>query len=732
MSLLKTSSRKALAPLLGAAFTLLPLTSLTAAAQETIVLTSESGPRATILIDREAPELTREAAEKLALYISRISGAKIAIAHETSEVQTPSIIWVGAHRELAERHANADLALTQPEESLILTEGNDIILLGSDKLGSNGKQSEAGTYLAVTTFIEEQLGVRWLWPGELGTDIPSKPEIAIAPTSSRYTPQLHLRRINMTNFMRAYQRKSGAEKRKGLSKRSQEEIQQHVSDPVAWLKEKDRQTREWLNHHRIEAPPTGSTPNAVAGSLASYQNQHAFRDWYDRYGAAHPEWFALQPDGTRDPYPTRRDVKMCVSNPEVAEQWVQNAKQYFLANPDATTFAAGENDYGWQGYCVCKDCLAMDNKKAEPLEQDIRWAGSSKRSYALTDRYAKFWNRIAKRLKEELPDREVNVSTYAYHVTRPAPTVRLEPNIVPAFVGMERRFYHVNSQANTLDQRRIWKGWWEAVGQRNAIIWRPNLMARSIAMPYTFTKRHAENMRFMADHGMLGATFNSSHSYWAVEGPQLYLMAKMLWNPRLDADALLRDYYQRAFGPAAPHMASYFQVYEDLFTRLTEEYGKYGYSVMADPPRLFRESRPASEKPTAGLGKEGIRRHHRIEDQAAAHLAKAKEAASGADPVYARRVEFMKVGFDFIQAHLDCIEAMNDFTDDPSDKNRELAEAAAERRLAILRENADNFALNYLEMLLLTEKHPDYLGPPNKAPRNRKKKEKALIQDLEA
>lgn len=731
MTFVRKQTKKALALIFTTSLGLLPLSALEAADGTPIILTSESGPGATIVIEQDAPELTRAAAEKLAHYIEKISGTRLSVVHTAEDSQTESIIWVGAHQELAKRHAGLDFSVALPEESLIQSAGKDIIILGRDKVGEDGMQLEAATNLAVSSFIEEQLGVRWLWPGELGTDIPKNRKIQIEPLSIRYTPQVHLRRFNMTNYRRLYNSLNSKSK-KGASRASREEMAQVIS--AEWAREKDRETREWLNNHRNDAPPTGARANAIAGSMADYRNRHAFREWYERYGAEHPEWFALQPDGTRTPYPTKEDVKMCISNPGVAEQWVKNAKKFFEENPYTTTFESGENDQGWQGYCVCKECLAWDNKKAEMLEQNLRWKGKSEPSYALTDRYAKFWNIIAKKLKEEIPDRDVNVATYAYHPTRPAPTIKLEPNIIPAFVGIERRFYSLNSQANTLDQRRIWKEWWQTVGQREALVWRPNMMARSMGLPYIFTKRHAENMRFMADHGLVGVSFNSTTSYWATEGPQLYLVAKLLWKPKADAQEILDDYYKRAFGAAAPHMASYFQVYEDVFSRLAEEYGKYGYSVLSDPPRLFRESRPGSQKATGRLGQEGVKRNLEIEKKAEAYLKEATAAVAEGDPVYRKRVEFMKVGFAYTQAQLDSIEAMNAFIKSGTDENRKRAEEAAARRLTILRENVDSYALNYLQSLILFDKHPEYLGPPEKADPNldRKKEEEKLTQDLEA
>lgn len=678
-----------------------------------VVLVSESKPVTTIVVAEDAPQLTTQAAGKLAHYIREISGAEPAIVHNPQEVETAGIIWVGPHPAMATRYPTVDLALNHPEETLIRTLGNDVLILGRDVVAEDGIQIEAGTNLAVSSFIEDQLGVRWFWPGKWGTDIPQQPTLRIPSVSVRYAPQLRLRSLTLPNYQRQ------------LTAKIRRKMRKHVDDPIEYVRQKDLDTREWQNHHRGDSRSTGSSfVYPLGGSWSAHRTStgHGFNRWYVEFGKEHPEWFAMQPDGKRTgtdgtaPYPDRYNVKMCVSNPEVVEQWVKEAARRFHANPHATIHNAGDRDKGWQGYCLCPDCLAMDNPRAESLEQDILWKDESRSFYALTDRYAKFWNKLAQRLKEEFPDRDVNVSISAYHVTRPAPTIQLEENIIPIFVGLERRFYLRNTKEHTLDQRRIWKGWWEAVGKRNRLIWRPNMMFRNLSLPYIFTRRHAENMRFMADHGLAGVITDSgiSGSSWATQGPQLYLAAKLLWDPRADEKAILADYYRRAYGPAASYIEQYFQLFEDLYARAADQYKEVGYNMYQDPPRLFREIRLDSRPATGRLGREGIRRHRVIEDQAEALLQQATAAVASSNEKYRERVEFVKTGFAFIQIQLDCIEAMNDFREKPSEENRARAAAAIAQRETVLEANLDNFAFNYVNLQQLIDQYQQHLGSPEK------------------
>lgn len=695
-----------------------------------VVLVRESIPVSTILVAEDAPALTRESAERLAYYIQRISEAEIQIEHQLEAVKTPSVIWVGDHPQIVERHPQFDAGLSHPEETLRLTLGEDLILIGMDEIIGE-HQVQAGTYMTVSTFIEEQLGVRWFWPGELGTDIPQRQTIEMTSLNERYTPQLKLRSLRLANNVRTLSSLRNQATRK--------ELQQYIENPRVWAQQRDAETKQWLNNHRGDARATGETMiTPLMGSWFHYRNRHAFTNWFINYGKQHPEWFALQPDGHRagvngKPYPDERNVKMCVSNPEVADQWMKDAKEFFERNPLAKSESAAERDYGWQGYCVCKECLAMDNKRAEMLENPIRWATETRPFYALTDRYAKFWNILGKRLKEEFPDRELYVSTYAYHVTRPAPTIKLEDNIIPTFVGLERRFYNRNSDAHTADQRRMWKEWWEAVNRKNMLIWRPNMIYRTLGLPYIFTRRHAENMKFMADHGLVGVVTNSSYTHWATQGPQLYLNAKLLWDPYADAEEIMTDYYQRAFGPAAPYIREYFGLYEELYDKLANQYEKLGYHTFQDPPRLFREIRLDRKPATARLGQERIKRHYHYEKQAQRLLEKAREAVEDGPEAYRERVVFFTVGFEFIVAQLDCIDITNQLRVNNSRTNRDLLKEAVTRRSQILGLNAYTPAFDYLYLLREIEERSGDLGIIEEdSKQDSEESEEELIHNLEA
>jgi hypothetical protein len=112
---------------------------------------------------------------------------------------------------------------------------------------------------------------------------------------------------------------------------------------------------------------------------------HAFTDWWARYHDEHSDYFAQLPDGTRKPRREPARVKLCVSNPTVAAQWLANAEKAFKSDSSRVMLSAVPND--GDGFCVCLKCRAMDHPDGPPTIFGY---------VALTDRYVKFWNRLAR------------------------------------------------------------------------------------------------------------------------------------------------------------------------------------------------------------------------------------------------------------------------------------------------------------------------------------------------
>lgn len=491
------------------------------AGQPAMVLVEKGIARAPIVLAADAPEATARSASDLAEYIGRLSGAQPAITREAGSVSGPAI-WVGLQPNAAGLFPGRDLGFRHHEETLLLCDGLNLLLAGRDRL-VGGQQTECGTANAVYTFIQDWLGVRWLWPGSLGEDLVQRDTLTVSPFEHRYHPRFR-----------------------------QRSVLRRFSDPHVenWA----RFQRNYLDSFK----PSGG---------------HAFGDWHDKYYQDHPDYFALQPDGTRGTYPTAKHMKLCESNPRVWEQWLKNAEERLLADPTLNVVSAMPNDGHSSGICLCENCKAWDQPNGRPWVYSYK-DGRRVEHVAMTDRYVKFWNILARKLKERFPGREIYLTALAYGPSTPGPVVEaLEDNIVIGYVGKFPLICDVDPYASPyprqgrVHQKEEFKDW---AAKAPMIMFRPNLWYWGGGLwgfPEMSLTNTREDFRFVADHGCRGFFADTVRGHWSTQGPMYYLMAQMSWNPFLDARALMQDYYARGYGRAAGEIEDYWNLLEQTYHR---------------------------------------------------------------------------------------------------------------------------------------------------------------------
>ena len=152
-----------------ASFTTLP------AAEPSIRLAENGVARHAIVIDAAgtATAAERFAAEELALFLQKITGAAFRIVKEGDH--TGPGIYVGHTRRAAK--AGVDLAALGEEDWVLLTAGEDLILTGG---------RPRGTLYAVYEFLDSKAGCRWIAPDiEI---VPANRDFAVSALKTRGRP----------------------------------------------------------------------------------------------------------------------------------------------------------------------------------------------------------------------------------------------------------------------------------------------------------------------------------------------------------------------------------------------------------------------------------------------------------------------------------------------------------------------------------------------------------------
>jgi len=472
---------------------------------------------------------TRTASEDLLDYLEKVSGQRPQLlSHVEEDIPTAGAIWLGAQPGLAKVFPGIDLSFQHPGETRIYCDGKNVLIIGRDVLSGEGKtqvQRESGTANAVYTFIQDDLGVRWLWPGELGTDFQRRERLTIGVCDKRYHSQI----LSVSLFRRP------------------------------------KISKDWLRFQRMAFTSRNGLDDSPGSS-----GGHGFNDWWPRFHKTHPEYFALQPDGTRGTYPGP-DVgedpksrghwlkKICRANPDVWQQWVTDALQDLERDPSLNYPSAGTSDSHRRGVCVCPDCKAWDRLDAEPYT--FTWKGSQEEYVQLTDRSVTFWNKLARLLKEKLPDRDdVFLQAMVYGPVKNPPLGEgLDDNTILAFVAK----FPFTTPGMREENKALWKAWSQKAPN---LFYRPNWLyfgGGVWSLPEISFQELAEDFHFLGQHGCMGLHVDGAREAWATAAPMFYLVAQLTWNCQADEKAILKDYFQRGFGPAAKPMEDYWLTWED-------------------------------------------------------------------------------------------------------------------------------------------------------------------------
>jgi len=628
---------------------ILPSLACAAAGAAEMVLVDQGVSRAPIVVAEGAAPATARAAAELAAYLEKISGARPKVVVGNPDPTPASAVWVGQHPKLAGVFPNLKSDLQHPEEILLACNGTHLVIAGRDRMVGE-TQTEHGTANAVYTFLQKRLGVRWLWPGPLGEDLVRRDRITVAPFEYRFHPLFRHRGV----YLRL----------------------DRASAPL----------QEWARFQRIGL----DSLKVPAG--------HAFSDWWDKYHQERPDYFALQPDGTRSGYPGPATAKLCETNPRVWAQWLANAGESLQNNPTLSVLNAAENDGSSSGWCVCEKCRAWDHPDGTPY--DLNWEGKQETYVATTDRNVKFWNMLARGLRERFGDHDVFVGGLAYGPSRTAPVAAtLEKNTLISFVG----HFPLAGDAWREQEKTWWKAWAEKAPN---LVYRPNLFWYSGGMsglPSVALRNTLEDFRFLAEHRCVGLVIDTTPQHWATQGPQYYAMAQLAWDPLQDGRALLNDYYRRAFGNAAGEIEKYFDLMEEAHKSLTERPGfrhsmGLRYQVLGACLELYNSDL---------LGKAG-------------ELLRQADAKAAAGPdIHRQRVAFIRTGLDFIKLQLEIIRVMAQVRQSKGQDAESVRKAVelCRTRDELLRREENRFAVSgtMLNSYIKNRTMEDYLGPPSAA-----------------
>ncbi|MFA7158051.1 MAG: DUF4838 domain-containing protein [Kiritimatiellia bacterium] len=533
----------------------------------------EGKPLADIVIAAEPPRAVKLAAMELQEYIFKISGAKLPVVTAPAK-DVPAHIYVGKSAYTGRlKITGKDLKFG----AFRMVSGKDfIILIGHDKdyvppefaprnakdterwdartgekwvnpvnssqgrfgptLGMND-YDERGSLNAVYEFLRS-LGVRWYMPGDLGEVVPEKKTIAIAPLDKTVRPDFPYR--DLGNY-----------------------------SPAFWYGSRDA----LLYRLRIGLDPS---PASVSDDWPhGLINVHGRKETKE----AHPEYYALY-DGKRSigvsgaGYP-------CLSSTGLFESAVNYARAVFDIYPDKPTVGMMPQD-AYISLCQCDLCKGKDT----PVRG---WDG------VMSDYVWDFVNRVAIEVYKTHPDRKIVNGVYGSYVLPPEKIDKFSPNVM-VVVPMAR------DPATREQLLKIRREYAAKVAPGNMISGGHYLHSRTntatAGMPVFFPRLIAEDLGSLKGLSQ-GEFIELTQGYGAdvvdMHAPifnhlNVYVTARYYWDADQDINALLDEYYDKFYGPAAKEMKEFI------------EYSEKNWPLMKSKPEPIDKALELLEKARKAAG----------------------------------------------------------------------------------------------------------------------------------
>ncbi|MEW6358078.1 MAG: DUF4838 domain-containing protein [Planctomycetota bacterium] len=618
------------------------------AAAQGLLLVEDGQAKSVIVVPDDASPAAVAGAEIMQKVILRMSGATLEIVRESSL----GVVHVERGRLVPQKGKGAAAFVLIGEGLLanrlgVASEGlgpggvriktfeNAMAFLGGD---AKTPSDPWGTRYAVTGFLDETLGCKFLWPGENGLAVPQRKTISVPFLDVAFTPLLRQRRIRSL----------------GYSDRIQEGLNRLSLTKQNFIASRTVETADWFDWHRM------------GGSLGLEMGDGSIlpREVWNRIQKEHPEWLAMQADGSREPAPHESRPRLCKSNPALVEAIVQEKIKELRTHPGQSSISLMTHDGGYSGFCLCPACKAMDPTDGRPTKI---WTFNHENGkverfdyVSLTDRMFSFYNAIAERVAKEFPD--VLFCGQAYSVySAPPVRVKLHPNVVIRFVGID----YLRDSARR-EGREDWNVWTKVAAK---VLFRPNLLlaGRREGTPVVYAHKLAEDFRYMAHGPILGTDFDACAHNWSTQGLNYYILAKLHWNPDLDVDAEINDYCRAGFGDGWEHVKCYLMRLEQLTNRIAAE--------------ELEVTEPYTPQVIAELH---------------GYLDAAKKAV-GDNPTVTRRIAFLRCGLEFTALQAEAYQILRQTKVRPlPPEQRAAARELMDRRWAMMRKifRDDPYAVN--------------------------------------
>jgi hypothetical protein len=492
---------------------------------------TKDGRAACVIVTAASPTANAKfAADELQKYVEKISGAKLEIRTDAETLPDGPRVLVGKSK-LTE--AISGLKIPDGRTADLREEGYVVYCKG-DALVAAGNDMDYyyGTRYAVDDLLK-RFGVRWFMPGAYGEYVPKAATLQMPTLFVTETPDFPVRSFWMCGG------------------------QDLVQDTNLWM---------IRNRMNPSSPQWFGIP--IDGTLAGYLPKDKINE--------HPEWFALQPDGSRSPTMNcmtdelRRTDPKYAGQPRLLDEIMKKVGENVKNGNHSFAFSPDDGGPG----CCCSSCRKMSIRFQDgwqipsPFGQPDE-PGDPIPFYLSGQEYFYFIQGLLEATASQYPGQLIATNGYAnrYVPLEPMPGFNRHKNLTIMYADINACTIHRFNDPKCWQQHEeydVLKRWCQLSDK----VWLYGYNYTMLVSKDTLSpmeRRIATNIPMIKDAGAIGF-----HDQEWIDLSQLGLptyVARMAleWNTKVSVDGVLDDFYSKWFGPASAPIKDYYEALEMAF-----------------------------------------------------------------------------------------------------------------------------------------------------------------------
>lgn len=443
------------------------------------------------------------AVTKLSEYLKQMTGAEFPIVEANKVTGGGPCLYVGVSASVKEKLGGDPLTALKDQEHVSQSKAGDIFLYGK---GVHGNLS------AVMEFLENSLGWRWYSVFEKPV-IPTAPTVLLKPFERKRGFSFRSREVGLIGDPHFYYQN-------GMNMASEKWGSRPEASFATYLR-----NDKFVHSSFAYIPPT---PDTVYSKSFPWMER---RDYF----VTNPEFFSMHANGRRT-----TGLQLCFSNPALRQELTRNILKHIAIAPgnDIITVDAADNA---DAFCYCPDCKALEKKYQSP--------GGPIYDYLIE---------LCGLMQKQHPGKFVKTLAYRRSQTQKPPTLpaggKLPENLIISFAPIEDCFFADWHHPDARVQETY--GDIQAWGRITSHLWAwlyPNPWGSGAMLPVGNLRRNINQMRLMHKAGVEGVftDHRGANDRSGLSELQSFLIRKLMQDVNCDTDALIREFTDHQYGPAA-------------------------------------------------------------------------------------------------------------------------------------------------------------------------------------